>query len=337
MWYAFSYYGTILIRTSEWRWKPIIVQNREEPLLLKGIRFTLKRLHPDHEVYPLLDTKAVILKAGLSGEEKLAEVLRNETFSFAHHIIHDLSLESCSLFQIDSLFLTPYYAVVFEVKNISGRLKFIEKPPQLIRTRETGEVDGFESPAAQVERNSELLGLWLSDRGIQIPLYRVVVLAYPKQIVEKAPTKTRVLFPSLVPSFLRSLPREKTMLDQKTFKWLTESLLSSRIQHIPRPVCEMYNISRSAIRTGVICVDCGMIGMVKIKRSWRCEKCGRRDPKAHEQAIREWFLLIGRELTNRDCRDFLHVDSDTAYRMMKSMGLTSRGTYKNRSYRMDFT
>lgn len=206
-------------------------------------------MYSNHEAFPLLDAKAFSLEAGISGEKKLAEVLRKHTFPFDHHIIYDLSLKSESQFQIDSLFLTPYYGVIFEVKNISGRLKFVDTPPQLIRTRETGEVDGFESPAAQVERNGELLGLWLQARGVHLPLYRVVVLAYPRQIVEKAPAKTKVLFPSLVPPFLRNLPREKTVLDQHTFKWLTEELLSSHVNFIPRPVCETYDIPRNAIRT----------------------------------------------------------------------------------------
>lgn len=304
--------------------------------MLEGINGALKRLNSDHEMYPLLDTKAFSLEAGISGEEKLAEVLRKQDFPFDHHIIHGLSLESHSQFQIDSLFLTRYYGVIFEVKNISGRLKFVDTPPQLIRTRDTGEVNGFESPAAQVERNGELLGLWFHARGIQMPLYRVVVLAYPRQIVEKAPVKTKVLFPSSVPPFLRGLPREKAVLDNKTFKWLTEELLGSHINYIPRPVCEMYDIPRTAIRTGVICVGCGSIGMLKIKRSWRCKRWGRLNHKAHERAVREWFLIIGREMTNRDCREFLHVDSDTAYRIINSMRLTPSGTYKNRSYRMNF-
>ncbi|WP_261369568.1 nuclease-related domain-containing protein [Siminovitchia fortis] len=301
-----------------------------------GIQASIKRLHPRHEAIPILTAKASSLEAGISGEIKLAETLRKHSFPFEHRVFHDLSLVSSALFQIDTLFLTRFYAVVFEVKNIGGRLEFKDDPPQLVRRRETGEVDGFESPAAQVERNGDLLELWLKGHGIQIPVYRIVVLAYPKQIIDKAPAKTQVLFPNYVPPFIHALPRKQAILDSKTFRWLTAKLLNSHINYIPRPVCDIYNIPPRDIQTGVICSHCDAIGMVKIKRSWRCRSCGSLDHKAHERGVREWFLIMGREMTNKDCREFLRVDMNTASRILCSMDLNSIGSCRYRKYTINF-
>jgi hypothetical protein len=125
------------------------------------------------------------------------DIFRKHSFSIDHRIFFDLSLSTSSYFQIDTLFLTPSFAIVFEVKNIAGSLKFIKTPPQLIRTSADGQVDGFDSPAAQVERNVELLEEWFHRRDIHLPIYGVVVLAYPKQIVELAPVKTKNFIPKI--------------------------------------------------------------------------------------------------------------------------------------------
>ncbi|VEF49841.1 NERD domain-containing protein [Bacillus freudenreichii] len=180
------------------------------------------------------------------------------------------------------------------------------------------------------------LKLGLKEHGINIPVYRVVVLAYPRQIVDRPPANTPILFPSHVPQFMRDLPRQKPILDYRTFNWLSEKLVASHHNYIPRPVCDIYNIPRRDIRTGVICPGCGAIGMMKIARSWRCRSCGCLDHKAHERSVRDWFLIMGREMTNRDCREFLRVDSATAYRVLKSMGLKSIGSCRYRRYSFNF-
>ncbi|GIN92317.1 hypothetical protein J22TS1_33680 [Siminovitchia terrae] len=314
----------------------IVIKHKGRSLPLEGVQASIKRLHPRHAIIPILTAKEFSLEAGISGEIKLAEALHKHSFPFEHRVIHDLSLASTTPFQIDSLFLTPFYALVLEVKNIGGRLEFRDNPPQLIRTRETGEVDGFESPAAQVERNGELLEGWLKSKGIYIPIFQAVVLAYPKQILDRAPAKTPVLFPNHVPRYIMELPRKETLLDQKTFNWLAEEFLDRHINYIPRPVCETYNIPRKDIRTGVICLNCGVIGMVKIKRSWRCRSCGFLDHRAHERGVREWFLIMGREMTNKDCREFLRVDMNIASRILCSMDLNSIGSCRYRRYTLDF-
>ena len=277
------------------------------------------------------------LEAGIGGEERVENALGKNPLLPDHRIFYDLSLSSSEKFQIDTLFLTPSYGIVFEVKNISGKLFFFkENPPQLIRIRENGQADGFDCPAEQAERNRFLLDMWLQSKGIQLPLLAVVILAYPKQIVEIPPKKTKVLFPSLIPSFIRNLPQRRERLDPQTFERLCADLVNSHRNYIPDPICLTYNIPRFDIQTGVQCKACSKLGMVKLKKGWHCPACGHICRSAHERAIRDWFLLFGGKMTNRDCREFLHVDIDTASRLLKNMDLIVEGTFKNRTYRMNF-
>lgn len=309
---------------------------RSPSLLLQGLTAAQIRLSENHPMLPTLMAKHSSIQAGIGGEERVEYEFSKHSFPLDHYIFYDLSLTSASTFQMDTFFLTRYYGIIFEVKNISGTLQFIDNPPQLIQTKDNGEVKGLESPAAQVERNGDLLTIWLNSRNIDLPIYRVVVLAYPKQIVEKAPAKTKILFPSLIPSYIRNIPQNHVKLDLETFNWLSSELVNNHIFYIPSPICETYNIPKTNILTGVICDSCGYIGMKKTNKSWYCSNCESFNPLAHHQTIKEWFLLFGGKMTNKDCREFLHVDRYTATRILKNMNLKSEGANKNRSYWMDF-
>ena len=52
------------------------------------------------------------------------------------------------------------------------------------------------------------------------------------------------------------------------------------------------------------------IGMQRIFRGWGCNTCSTLLVEtAHIQAVSDWFMLISDTMTNRDCREFLHISS----------------------------
>jgi hypothetical protein len=180
-----------------------------------------------------------------------------------------------------------------------------------------------------------LLNEWLRSRNIHLPIYGAVVLAYPKQIVAVPPLKTKLLFPNLIPSYIKSLPQQAKKLDHDTFNWLSSELVNHHQIFIPKPICEAYTIPFGDFKTGVRCDACGRIGMIKLPRTWYCPNCKVKNNMAHQRNIREWFLLFKREITNRECREFLQInDIHTATRILQSMNLQSEGTFRNRIYIM---
>ncbi|MGG3469205.1 nuclease-related domain-containing protein [Neobacillus pocheonensis] len=303
---------------------------------LEGLIAAQNRLAVSHPSLPVLASKRFSVEAGIGGEERVAEVFRKDSLPFEHRIFHDLSPSSVEQFQMDTYFMTPWYGFVLEVKNIGGVLEFKDNPAQLIRTREDGQRDGFDSPVVQLERNQELLSAWLRGRGIQLPVYGAVSLAYPKQIVAVPPAKTKILFPNLIPSYIRSIPQQTKKLDIETFNWLSGELLASHQRFIPKPICESYRIPFGDFQPGVRCVTCGRIGMIKLPRTWQCPFCETMDHCAHQRTLLEWFLIFNRRITNRECREFLGVDIQTAKRILTSMHWQFEGTFRNRSYIMDF-
>jgi len=314
----------------------ICIKSRDPSLKLEGLVSAQGRLPAGHPILPVLAGKQASVEAGIGGEDRVAQVLLKVSFSFDHHIFHDLSPSSDENFQMDTFTLNRWFGVVLEVKNIGGTLEFKDNPPQLIRTREDGHRDGFESPVVQLKRNCYLIVDWLNYHGLKLPIYGAIVLAYPKQIVAVPPANTKLLFPNMISSFINSIPRQERKLDVAAFQWLSDELLKSHQPFIPKPICESYKLPFSDFQNGVRCVVCGRLGMVKLPRTWVCPFCKAMDYLAHERALREWFLIYKRSITNRECREFLGVeDIHTAKRILKSMNWEYEGTFRNRSYIMD--
>ena len=265
------------------------------------------------------------------------KVFENYAFSMNYRVLHDLSLKSSTHFQIDTLLITPSYAIVFEVKNIAGELKLVNNPPQLIRKLDNGEVKGFNSSITQLQSNCELLQDWFHSKHVALPIYGAIVLAYSKQRIELFDTKTPFLFPNAVPTYIRNLPIDTPLLDDGAFTGLVHELVASHREFIPNPICLTYPEIKNKIITGVACPSCGFLGMQKYMKGWRCTACDGTSVDAHKQAIRDWFLLYGGKMTNKDCREFLHIErQQTANRILRSMDLHTEGANRNRSYTMNF-
>ncbi|MDR7078721.1 hypothetical protein J2Y03_003774 [Neobacillus niacini] len=312
------------------------MKDYSDSLTLKGLIYAQSRIAANHPIVPDLSSKQSTIEAGIGGEQRVAEIFQRYHFPFKNNIFHDLSLSSDSYFQIDHLFTTPYFGLILETKNMSGSLEFQDNPPQLIQKKEDGQTKYYESPVVQLERNLELLEIWLEERNIQLPLFGAIVLAYPKQHVEIPPANTTLLYPNMIPPFIKSLPQQGKKLDFPTVHRISSELLASHRPFIPKPVCETYKIPISEIKPGVRCCNCGRIGMIKLPRTWHCNYCDVNNHRAHVETLTEWFLVVKRSITNRECREFLGVDIHTATRILLSMNLQFKGSFRNRTYFMDF-
>ncbi|ETI67643.1 hypothetical protein BAVI_16317 [Neobacillus vireti LMG 21834] len=126
-------------------------------------------------------------------------------------------------------------------------------------------------------------------------------------------------------------------MDIETFNWLSAELLNSHQRFIPDPICETYDVKFGDFQTGVRCETCSRFGMIKLPRTWSCPFCNATDCLAHQRTLLEWFLIYKKDITNRECREFLGIeDIHTAKRILQGMNWQSQGTFRNRSYIMNF-
>lgn len=115
-------------------------------------------------------------EAGYQGEESLDYYFRFLPKQYL--ILHDLNLPdgdyNC---QIDTLLLTPEFALVIDVKNMAGELIFDTENGQFIQLN-NGKKKGYPDPIAQAERHQNyLLKLMDAHHFPPVPIDYLVVFS----------------------------------------------------------------------------------------------------------------------------------------------------------------
>lgn len=311
----------------------MIFKRKSLPLKLIGLEALSKRLPANHPLAATIEEEARRVRAGENGERILESVFTKYHFPFEHYILHDLHLQSTGRFQIDTLFVSRRGAVVLEVKNIAGRIEFPKDQNQLTRVLENGQVDSFECPSVQLDRNMMLLNDWFISNGYSIPIKGAVVFPRPQQKFENIRKDLTILFPYEIPVFLRKHEETSPSLDSQTLKALAPQLSFSSYYYNPFPLLKSYNLSPTELITGVRCEKCGTHGMQAIYNGWGCSKCGHIDKYAHIQAVVEYCMLLNLEFSNSEIRKFLQItNKDKVIRLLKQMGITHSGEKRGATY-----
>ncbi len=311
----------------------MIVKARSFPYSLLGLQALQRRISKNHPQFDHVKERVRTAIAGVNGEKVLDNVFTKYQFKFDHFIFHDLNLTSTGKFQIDTLFLSSRGIFILEMKNIAGRISFPDQWNQMIRVLDNGQTDAFECPSVQLERNCYLLEDWLQARDLSIPVSGAVVFATSRQRIENTRPHLKILFPNEIPSFLRKRELGPPILDTKTLSYIVDQLMKGHIDYNPYPMCEALRIHSTEVKSGVFCEKCGTLGMTRIYRGWGCNACQNVSKTAHHQAIIDWFMLISETMTNRDCREFLHLPNNyTATRLLGELPLEPNGVKRGRYY-----
>ena len=301
-----------------------------------GLEALLSRLPASHLRYGEIEKELRITRAGENGERILRSVFEKYQFQGEHYIFHDLNLKSTGLFQIDTLFLSQHGAFIFEMKNIAGRIQFSEINNQLVRTLETGQVNSFECPSVQLERNKILLADWFLARKISIPIEGAVVFPRPQQQFENAREHLKILFPLEIPVYLRTREATPLPLHPINLREIAEIIFRSHTEYNPFPLCEKYRIEPLDLLTGVRCEICGSFGMQAVFKGWCCVSCRHVSRYAHLQAFLDYFMVVNQTMTSKECREFLHLPhTNKTSRLLQQVDATAVGENKGRKYEMN--
>ncbi|TQR21214.1 nuclease-related domain-containing protein [Psychrobacillus vulpis] len=316
----------------------MIVKAFSQSLYSEALTALSKRLPRLHPKYASIKEEQYRIAAGDAGEEAVMKKLESLTLPCKHYVFHNISLYGDSLFQMDLLIITPYFAMILEVKNIKGTIELLTNPSQLKRTLETGEVHTFDSPEPQLEESMYQLTRIFKEHNIDLPIRGAIVFAFAKNYIKTITNQTTILLRNEVPSYVRKINRENPILSDADLEKLKEYLLKKDVPFKPFPLSSYFSIPASEIKSGVECSNCSFIGMLKLPRTWYCPKCRKFEHKAHEQTIREYFLLYKGFITNKDCRQFFQLNNlHEATRILNGSNLMKTGNGKNTKYfKMDF-
>ncbi|MGG0658300.1 nuclease-related domain-containing protein [Rummeliibacillus pycnus] len=311
----------------------MIVKPYSETHYLEALNNLIRRLVLSNPKKEELENEYKRIKAGDIGEKVVMESLEQFQLPYDFFIFHNLSLLLESKIQIDVLFLTPYYVVIFEVKNIKGDIELRHNPRQLVRTLSNGQVHVFNSPEPQLEEYVHQLKRFFLNKGTNIPVYGAVIFPFTSSFIKQTSNKTTILLKNEIKPFLRNIPIKTSFLTNKGLEHMKGYFLDSHTEFSPYPLIDRYNIPREDILNGVLCKKCGELGMKKFSHYWFCPSCHFKNVTAHEEAIYDYFKIINHTITNTKCREFLGISNPNQfYRMIKKMNLNSVGKNRHTIY-----
>ncbi|RLQ93751.1 nuclease-related domain-containing protein [Falsibacillus albus] len=317
------------------------IKPRKFPQYLNHLEALDRRLKANNQKSERVKEALRKRRAGFKGEKELdyhVELLPEKEY----YILNDLRLfDGRQYFQIDTLIISRHCYNILEVKNISGILHFDPKLNQLIRVQD-GVEEAFPYPLIQVDRQTYQLKKFLKLHNLpDLPVKSSVVIgnlrtiikmtSHSNQIIEKIIHSAKV--PLEILSLTKKIP--KTLNDLQQLKRISKKICKLNVE-LQRNAREMMGIPISDILTGVQCTKCLGLPMNRLRGTWCCQLCGHHSKNAHIKALSDYLLLIDNKITNKETRDFLHIQSRTiAKKLLTSLNLPQIGTNKGRIYYLD--
>ncbi|KIL49256.1 nuclease-related domain-containing protein [Jeotgalibacillus soli] len=312
----------------------MIKKARTEPILNQQLDALIRRLKPGHPAKNQIEADLAKSLAGYRGEQAVDYYLpQNDDY----WILHDLRLQGNEehFFQIDTFLVSEHFIILFEIKNIAGTLLFDSNYHQLIRTLDNKE-EGFPDPITQVERQQRHFRDWMLKKRLpKVPIFSYVVISRPSSIIKSTHSSIKkILHAATIPTKIEQLEQQNSTcyFTKKDMRKLFNLLIKN---HIPptRDVLSYYQLQPDDLQTGIECPSCHSFKMVRERRNWECANCQNRSVNAHKKALKDYFLLIGSTMTNRECRRFLQLSSSSiASKLLRSFDFPISGAIKNRSY-----
>lgn len=309
----------------------MFIKEREIPREVIWLPRLMARLPNRHASYEDIDLYYYQKRAGYGGEKRVDGYLKRSSDK-NRLIIGDLQLASRSC-QLDTIVLTPHFALILEVKNFSGSLIFDEKSFHMKQINRDMKLIGHNSPVTQAWHAREELMLVFDELGISLPVYTSVILPYSTTLVEEAPDDIPVIYAYSLNRFISTLPRTGQSLSATELTKVGQQILEL---HSPLPkmnYLDTFNLSVHQLKKGVLCAGCNLQCMKISQRHHRCHRCEISVANGYEHALEDWFEFVSPEITNLQCRDFLRMkDRHAAKYILRKMELRKSGVSRGRVY-----
>ncbi len=276
--------------------------------------------------------------AGKRGEKRLEQKLIEFNWDDNHRFVRNicLSLGDWKV-QMDGLLLTDRGAIIIESKNISGQLYFDNQTGEFSRTDLAGVRTVMEDPTSQLNKTIRFLTKFVKLHKINLPIKGIVVFT-SKQCEFMTKPKTHYVCKNYqlidyLFTLLQNFPETNTRHNLTKI----EKLLHKHQTPYKRiPLCQLYFIEPTDLRTGIFCSSCKSHRMKrKYQSGWICELCQSVDPFALESIIQEYFSLVHTQLSNRQLRQFCNLESPyVASRLLATFDFETAGALQNRTYQL---
>lgn len=313
----------------------MLFKQRTKSMQLQGLESLAKRLSPTHEKYRFIQEELYKARAGFGGEQEYDRCMKEVHTDFPYAILHDLSLQQDGVhFQIDSLFIASDRVIITEVKNIADKLIVKANPTQFLKESQNGSRTVFRNPIAEVDRKIHFLTSWLHARDFHLPVTGLITFAHNNEILIEEPPSIPILPNYEAPAFFRELAIESPTLSKQDIQNLAHIFLTDHQDYDLFPLAARYGIHPVELMNGVLCPNCPNAQVIIRKENmWSCPLCGHKGRAPYEHAIKEYFMLVGKSLTNREYCGFTGLTCrHTAKRLLSNSLLRKVGTRKATTY-----
>ncbi|PKR77673.1 hypothetical protein CEY16_07000 [Halalkalibacillus sediminis] len=281
-------------------------------------------------------------RSGLLGEESLLFPISKIDFPFVALCNLRLILKGV-VFQMDTILLSPRFALIIEAKHYTGQVWFECDFDQVRQVRPGGEERIYDDPVLQVEEQKYLLELWLQLNGYEnLPVETVVVMTNPNaQLKLQKPSELHKKKVITLPRLSKRFREISDYFDEEFYSMDQVRSLGESLLRADRPYCpnilERTKLSSDDFKRGVWCVNCKDFCMKRARLSWECDRCGLRDRNAHLPALKDYYLLFGEEISNSQLRWWLGLESsDVAGYLLKKLNLKKRGRGRSLKHLLGF-
>ncbi|WP_432363670.1 nuclease-related domain-containing protein [Sporosarcina sp. UB5] len=309
------------------------MKKRSEPLSLLGLQSLISRLPNDHKQYTIVEEDFRRRQAGFGGELNFDKHINEFRPTYPFALLHDICLQYNGIyFQMDSVLILPNKIIIFEIKNLGGKLTVKANPTQFIQElNEDRKI--LQSPITELERKINFMNRWLKERGIDIPIKGIIGLAYTNELYIEKETNAEISFTHEIPIKLYNIVIERELLSRNTINKIARDMIQAHQEYNPFPLTETLNIAKEDIIPGVICPKCRRNGMRWSEKKWRCPVCSYSALDCHLSLLDDWFNLMDTSITNRQFRSFSGIQNHhIAKRILKKAGLTMKGTRRTAIY-----
>jgi len=307
----------------------MIIKPLKEPLVLRKYKALIRRLRRKNA--EVEQEYAKYLK-GYRGEVKAGYYIRQLDRGFT--ILQDVYIKPLGV-QMDNLILTKRAIYIAEVKNYNGTITFDTTFHQFLR--HDGEKEtGFKHPITQVDLQKQKLQQWLMDHGLaSAPIHFFIVISDPSTIIKVIGDQEKI---AEIVTHAENLP-PKIMERESSFNGdgqLEHRKIGYQIlrecSEFDINIMDKHRLSAGDLIPGVVCPDCGRIGLERVHSGWMCQHCNKKYRHAHLRAMEDYFMLVKSSMTNLECRNWLGLDSrNAATRLLKGARLqynTKRGWWE---------
>ena len=288
-----------------------------------------KRILPGDMEASAIQQQLHRLEAGFAGEMKLKQTLSDHYFKTDHHIFYNFECMNDNGFshQMDTILVTPYFIVIFEVKLLSGVLFY--KPAQHEFYRIHNEKrENFRNPLDQVYRHQLFLEQCLRKWQITIPVYFAVVIANQQAVLDESLENFPIFHISGVPNFIENLYRNTTKSHANM------NLIVAKLKKLYQSLPPRRSISLNRSKKGVLCKECDYENvMVYHYGTFTCGACRAKSRDVLFETLYHYRILISEKITNKQFREFCGIHSlQAASKLLVRLGLERHGTKKGTYY-----